>query len=82
MGHYSKINVPGGRQVQPEDISDSGVIVGCYEAKTSERAFIDRHGKVSTFADPAVKGKHGATCALGIDDAGVIVGYYRSARCW
>jgi probable HAF family extracellular repeat protein len=37
------------------------------------------HGKVSTFADLAVKGKHGVTCALGIDDAGVIVGYYRSA---
>lgn len=78
-GHYSKITVPGGKQVHPESISDSGVIVGCYEAKTSERAFIDRHGKISTFADPAITGKHGVTCALGIDDAGVIVGYYRSA---
>jgi hypothetical protein len=56
MGHYSKIAVPGGTQVQPESISDSRVIVGCYEAKTSERAFIDRHGKISTFTDPAVKG--------------------------
>lgn len=79
MGHFSKISVPGGTQVQPESISDAGVIVGCYEAKTSERAFIDRHGKISTFADPAVKGKHGVTCALGIDDKGAIVGDYRSA---
>ena len=79
VGHFSKINVPGGKQVQPEGINDSGVIVGCYQARTSQRAFIDRHGKVSTFADPAVKGKHGVTCAFGVDDAGVIVGYYQSA---
>ncbi|HYK30621.1 MAG TPA: hypothetical protein VEV63_01625 [Streptosporangiaceae bacterium] len=79
MGHFSKITVPGGKQVEPESISDSGVIVGCYEAKTSQRAFIDRHGKISTFADPAAKGNHGVTCALGIDDAGTIVGYYQIA---
>jgi hypothetical protein len=79
MGHFSKITVPGGEQVEPESISDGGVVAGCYEAKTSERAFIDRHGKISTFADPAVKGNHGVTCALGIDDAGAIVGYYQIA---
>ena len=78
MGHFSKINVPGGKQLQAEGISDSGVIVGCYEAKTSVRSFIDKHGKISTFADPAAKGRGAVTCAFGIDDAGVIVGYYRS----
>jgi hypothetical protein len=78
-GHFSLIAVPHGTEVQAEEISDSGTVVGCYQAATSERAFIDKHGKISTFADPAITGKHGVTCALGIDDAGVIVGYYTSA---
>ena len=75
-GHFSAITVRGGTGAQAEGINDSGVIVGCYGAKTGERAFVDRHGKISTFADPAA-GRHGFTCAFGINDAGVIVGYYQ-----
>ncbi len=74
-GSYTTIAIPGGTQVMPSGISDSGVIVGCFQSARGQRGFVDRHGRISTIADPAA-GPHGGTCPLSIDDSGVIVGSY------
>jgi hypothetical protein len=76
-GKYTSIVIPHGSFVQPEDISDSGVIVGCYLPAdiNAMHGFIDKGGKFSFLADPAA-GASGTTCATGINDAGVIVGWY------
>lgn len=49
--------------------------MGCYQSAHGQRGIIDRRGRISTIADPAA-GSHGGTCALSINDAGVITGWY------
>jgi hypothetical protein len=80
-GHFSRISVPGAIQTMPEAITDTGLIVGCYQPQTGPvLGFIDRHGKISTVSDPAA-GPRSSTlaCLLGANGRGVMVGYYQAA---
>jgi hypothetical protein len=76
-GHYTPVTVPGGKQVMPQGISDSGVIVGCEEAGNGTRqvGFVGKEGKFTVLSDPAA-GTEGTTCPFSVNAAGAIVGYY------
>jgi hypothetical protein len=76
-GQFTPITVPGGKQVMPQGISDSGVIVGCDEIGSGSRqvGFVGEQGKFTVLSDPA-SGTTGTTCPFSISNHGVIVGYY------
>ena len=74
-GHFTPIIVPGGRDVTPEGISDSGLIVGCDQRPAGMSAFTDLNGKFAVLRDPAA-GPKGTTCAFSVNSADTIVGYY------
>jgi hypothetical protein len=76
-GQFTPITVPGGKQVMPQGISDSGLIVGCDEIGSGRRqvGFVGEQGKFTVLSDPAA-GSTGATCPFSISNHGVIVGYY------
>jgi hypothetical protein len=75
-GTFANVTVPGTVLAQAEDITDSGVIVGCFQRKGEpERGFIERHGTFVTIKDPAA-GNIGTTCALAVNSSDVIVGEY------
>lgn len=67
----------GAVQTMPEMITDSGLIVGCFDPrKGPERGFADRHGRFVTIKDSAAGAKsHIQACVLGANDDGVLVGY-------
>ena len=80
-GRYRTISVRHAVQTTPEDVTDSGMIVGCYQPATGPtRGFTDRGGHFTTVTDPAaghlsqLRG-----CVLGANSRGVLVGYYQSA---
>jgi hypothetical protein len=79
-GHYRTIAMPRAAQTMPEDITNSGMIVGCYQPSSgATRGFTLRHGRFTTITDPAA-GKHSQLrgCVLGANSHGVLVGYYLS----
>jgi hypothetical protein len=76
-GTFASVIVPGAVLTQAEDVTDSGLIVGCFQRKSgSEHGFVDRHGAFVTIKDP-VAGSAGMTCVLAVNSAGVIVGEYQ-----
>jgi hypothetical protein len=76
-GRYRVISVPGATQTMPEDVTDAGVIVGCFTARHHPlHGFTDRGGRFRTITDPA--GRSIALCVLGVNARGVMVGYYVS----
>jgi hypothetical protein len=79
-GHYRKIIAPGAVQTIPEDITDSGAIVGCYQHRRGPiLGFVDRGGHFTTITDPAAGSKAPVRgCILGVNVRGVMVGYYVS----
>jgi hypothetical protein len=76
-GQFTPITVPGGKQVMPQGISDSGLIVGCDEIGSGRRqvGFVGEQGKFTVLSDPAA-GTEGTTCPFSVNAAGAIVGYY------
>ena len=79
VGRYTTIKVPGGTKVTAEGISDSGTIVGCDNRNGVGRGFVGKGKKFTVLADPKA-GTKGATCPSAINNLGVIVGQYGSAR--
>ncbi len=76
-GSFANLRVPGAVLSQAEDVTDSGLIVGCFQRKGGlEHGFVDRHGTFVTIKDP-LAGSTGLTCALAINTAGTIVGEYQ-----
>lgn len=80
-GRYRTISVPHATQTTPEDINNSGMIVGCYQpAAGPTRGFTDRGGRFTTITDPAASHRSQVRgCVLGTNSRGVLVGYYLSA---
>jgi hypothetical protein len=80
-GRYRTISVPHAVQTTPEDVTDSGMIVGCYQPATGPtRGFTDRGGRFTTVTDPAAGHRSQLRgCVLGANSRGVLVGYYLSA---
>lgn len=77
-GRYANVSVPRAVVTIAEDITDSGLIVGCFQRKTGpERGFADRHGKFTFITHPAGRGQSAVTCALAANGGGAIVGYYQ-----
>ena len=53
-GTYANVSVPRATLTQAEDITDSGLIVGCFQRKSGpERGFTDRHGKFAFLSHPS-----------------------------
>jgi hypothetical protein len=78
-GHYHRIAVPRAAQTTPEEITDSGTIVGCFQSRTGQtRGFVDRRGSFTQITDPAARGRVRG-CVLGANAHGVLVGYYATA---
>jgi hypothetical protein len=79
-GRYQKISVPGAVQTIPEDITDSGEIVGCYQRRHGPiLGFTERRGRFTTITDPVSKsGAPVRGCVLGVNVRGVLSGYYVS----
>lgn len=77
-GQYRKIIVPGAVQTIPEDITDSGGIVGCFQRRHGPiLGFAFRGGRFTTITDPAAgRGAPVRGCVLGVNRRGVMVGYY------
>src|SRR4030095_13668249 len=69
------IDIPGAGTVQANAINGSGHIVGCawFEYGGQARGFIRRLGDVELLPD--VNGPLRPGCAVGINDAGVVVGH-------
>ncbi len=80
-GHYRTISVPHAVQTTPEDVTDSGMIVGCYQsAGGPTRGFTDHGGRFITITDPAAGHRSQLRgCVLGANSRGVLTGYYLSA---
>jgi hypothetical protein len=80
-GRFTGVSVPDAIQTMPEAITDTGLIVGCYQPQTGPvLGFIDRHGTYTTVTDPAA-GRRSSTlaCLLGVNDDGTLAGYYQAA---
>ena len=78
-GTYANVSVPRAVVTIAEDITDSGLIVGCFQRKTGpERGFADRHGTFTFLTHPAGRGQSAVTCALAANGGGAIVGYYQN----
>ena len=79
-GHYRTIAVPHATQTMPEDITNLGLIVGCYQpASGVTSGFTLRHGRFATITDPAAGHRSQLRgCVLGANTGGVLTGYYLS----
>jgi hypothetical protein len=78
-GRYASVSVPRAIMTQAEDITDHGLIVGCFQRKTGpERGFTDRNGRFAFITHPAGSGHSAVTCALAANGGGTIVGYYQT----
>src|SRR5579859_2933987 len=76
-GTYVNVTVPHGRATMAEEISDSGLIVGCYTSRDGRvRAFTDLGGTFTTLTHRSGGVASAQTCAAGVNSAGVIVGDY------
>ena len=80
-GHFSALAFPGAKQTMPEDITDAGLIVGCFQRRTGPmRGFVDRDREFTAVGGPAVgQPSRAAVCLLGANDKGLMVGYYHGA---
>jgi hypothetical protein len=80
-GRYRTISVPHAAQTTPEDVTNSGMIVGCYQpAAGPTRGFTDRGGRFTTITDPAASHRSQVRgCVVGANSRGVLVGYYLTA---
>lgn len=77
-GRFLTITVPGSVVTEPNDISDSGLIVGCFrDQRGPARGFIERQGRFTAVNDPAA-GQHAlvTACPQGINRLGTIVGSF------
>ncbi len=76
-GTYADVTVPRATSTEAEDITDSGLIVGCFERPNRpERGFTDQNGKFTTITHRSGGRASAFTCAAGANNAGVIVGAY------
>jgi hypothetical protein len=77
-GTYANVSVPRATATLAEDITDAGLIVGCFQRKTGpERGFADRHGTFTFITHPDGAGHSVVTCALAANNGSAIVGYYQ-----
>jgi hypothetical protein len=74
-GTYTKVDVPGATSTIPLGINDFGQIVGAYSNSTGIHGFEDINNTFTTIDDP---NGVGTTRAVGINNAGIIVGHYGS----
>lgn len=72
-GSYGNIDYPGGQFTQPNGINNSGMVAGSFSNGTGEHGFVFYNGKWATVDYP---GSNGTTQALGISDAGVVLGVF------
>ena len=79
-GHYRTIAVPRAAQTMPEDITNLGLIVGCYQSASGPtKGFTLRRGRFTTITDPAASHTSQLRgCVLGANSHGVLTGYYLS----
>ena len=76
-GTITPIQVPGVISTTPHGISDNGDIVGSYPLGGLDHAFLYSAGRFTTFDVPGIVG---STLAMGINNAGQIVGCARLER--
>jgi hypothetical protein len=79
LAHGTYVDVTGSRglAVMPEEVTDTGLIVGCYQkGNRRERGFTEQGSTFTTLTHKSSGRASLATCALGVNDAGVIVGSY------
>lgn len=80
-GRFLTITVPGSVLTEPNNISDSGLIVGCFQDHRGPlRGFIERQGRFTAVNDPAA-GQHAlvTACLQGINRLGTIVGSFEAS---
>jgi hypothetical protein len=78
-GSYGNVAVPRATATLAEDITDSGLAIGCLQDKSGpERGFADRHGRFTFITHPTGTGHSAVTCALAANNGGAIVGYYQN----
>ena len=77
-GTFSTLAFPGAAQTMPAEITDSGLIVGCFGYKTGpQRGFTDRAGKFTAVTGTSIgKGRRTSVCLAGANSKGMIVGQY------
>ena len=78
-GTFSTVDFPGAVDTFLTGINDSGTIVGGYDLgdQTTAISFVFRQGVFTSFEDPAAASMQ--TLGNGINDAGVISGFYTDA---
>jgi YVTN family beta-propeller protein len=78
-GTFSIVDFPGAVDTALTGINDSGTIVGGYDLgdQTTNISFVLRQGVFTSFEDPAAASMQ--TVGNGINDAGVISGFYMDA---
>ncbi len=72
-GSYGNLDYPGGQYTQPNGINANGMVVGSFSNGTGEHGFILYQGKWASLDFP---NSFGTTQALGVSNAGVILGVY------
>ena len=76
-GKITTFSVPGARKTQVMGLTNGGVIAGQYhDSNDFVHAFIRQaDGTITTFDDPNIP-RNGETFVTGINDDGIVVGYY------
>jgi hypothetical protein len=70
-GSYGNLDYPGGQFTQPNGINNNGMIVGSFSDAIGSHGFMFYNGSWAKLDYP---GSTGTTQALGISDAGVVLG--------
>lgn len=71
-GSYGDLDYPGGQFTQPNGINNNGMIAGAFSDGIGEHGFVFYKGQWAKVDYP---GTNGTTQALGISDAGMVVGF-------
>lgn len=70
-GSFGNLDYPGGQFTQPNGINNTGMIAGSFADSVGEHGFVFYNG---SWAKVDYPGSTGTTQALGISDAGVVLG--------
>src|SRR4051794_41497713 len=83
VSSFMQIDVPGATDTQAQGINDAGQIVRLFSDSMGGHGFLDTAGTFTTIDVPSaipVLGLTGYTYALGVNNAGQIVGRYSGGR--
>ena len=75
VSDFATLDVPGATLTRPNDVNNSGVIVGRFDNQNGTHGFVYQNGSFTQIDFPTA----GSTAAIGINDSGDVVGRFTTA---